>query len=376
LNSFIAEFTLNGDYVRILEMPYIEDNVYLVLHDFKWVADDTLLFGGLQRVWPENGDLKSREWHYCIASLHVGEDNRVTVNWKKIIDTAESTQGKFWKEIDSLLFHCDQDHIYTAFSSRSYQDNVPYVQVHCYTQEGTLLWSQSIEATRKPNLSVDEEDNSLTSWTAIYAMTVGEQGIFVGGVTRTDGVLPKAKKPYVKSGIEEDLNKQGFVVQLSHQGTILKSRTFGGNGDEAVYDMALNDDGLLFVTGSTTSTDFPLVNPMQEQVFEKETGFIAILSPSLKFLFSTYWGGKEYAIPEEDPKKEYYRLKEDKPITQGLFIRADSTTFLVSGYTTNNTFPLKHAFQSNNPPCPWGEDGSLSNVFLSEMTFAEDDTLP
>jgi hypothetical protein len=372
LNSFIAEFTLNGDFVRILEMPYIEDNGYLVLHDFKWVADDTLLFGGLQRVWPENGDLKSREWHYCIASLHVGEDNRVTVNWKQIITTPGTSRGKYG-EIDNLLLYCSQDHIYTAFSSRSYQDNVPCGQVHCYTQEGTLLWSQSIEATRKPNLSVDEEDNSLTSWTAIYAMTVGEQGIFVGGVTRTDGVLPKAKKPYVKSGIEEDLNKQGFVVQLSHQGTILKSRTFGGNGDEAVYDMALNDDGLLFVTGSTTSTDFPLVNPMQDEVFEEETGFIAVLSPSLSFLFSTYWGGEEYVIPEELSKKSDSLWK---PMTRGLFIRADSTTFLVSGYTNNNTFPLKHAFQSDNPPCPWGEDGSLSNVFLSEMTFAEDDTLP
>ncbi|MDD4029439.1 MAG: SBBP repeat-containing protein, partial [Caldisericia bacterium] len=374
LNSFIAEFTRDGDFVRILEMPYIEDNGYLVLHDFEWVTDDTLLFGGLQRVWPENGDLKSRgKWHYCIASLHVGEENRVTINWKKIITTPGSSQGKYG-EIDSLLLHCDQDRIYTAFSSRSYQDSVPYGHVHCYTQEGTLLWSQSIEAARKPNPSVDEEDNSLPSWTAIYAMTVGEQGIFVGGVIRNDGVLPKSKNSFPKTGIEEKLNKQGFVVQLSHEGTILQSRTFGGNSDEAVYDMALNDDGLLFVTGSTSSTDFPLVNPMQDQVFEKETGFIAILSPSLKFLFSTYWGGKEYAIPEEDPEKEYYRLIEDKPMTRGLFIRADSTTFLVSGYTDNNTFPLKHAFQSDNPPCPWGE-GILGNVFLSAMTFAEDDTL-
>jgi hypothetical protein len=374
LNSFIAEFTLDGDFVRILEMPYIEDNGYLVLHDFEWVTDDTLLFGGLQRVWPENGDLKSRgRWHYCIASLHLGEDNCVTINWKKIITTPGSSGGKYG-EIDNLLLYCDQDHIYTAFSSRSYQDNVSIGNVHCYTQEGTLLWSQSIEAKRKQNPSVDEEDNSLTAWTSIYAMAVGEQGIFVGGVTWSDGVLPKSKNSK-KSGIEENLNKQGFVVQLSHQGTILQSRSFGGNSDEAVYDMALNDDGLLFVTGSTSSADFPLVNSIQNQVFEKETGFIAVLSPSLKFLFSTYWGGKEYAIPEEDPEKKYYRLKEDKPMTQGLFIRADSTSFLVSGYTDNNTFPLKHAFQSDNPPCPWGE-GILGSVFLSSMTFAEDDILP
>jgi hypothetical protein len=374
LNSFIAEFTLDGDFVRILEMPYIEDNGYLVLHDFEWVTDDTLLFGGLQRVWPENGDLKSRgRWHYCIASLHLGEDNCVTINWKKIITTPGSSGGKYG-EIDNLLLYCDQDHIYTAFSSRSYQDNVSYGNVHCYTQEGTLLWSQSIEATRKQNPSVDEEDNSLTAWTSIYAMAVGEQGIFVGGVTWSDGVLPKSINSK-KSGIEENLNKQGFVVQLSHQGTILQSRSFGGNSDEAVYDMALNDDGLLFVTGSTSSTDFPLVNPMQDQVFEEETGFITILSPSLKFLFSTYWGGEEYEMPKGTIQEEdsSYR-NEYKPTSRSMFIRADSTSFLVSGYTDNNTFPLKHAFQSDNPPCPWGE-GILGSVFLSSMTFAEDDIL-
>ncbi|MDD4615014.1 MAG: SBBP repeat-containing protein [Caldisericia bacterium] len=48
LNSFIAEFTLNGEFVRILELPYIEDDGYLVLQNFKWNNDDTIIVGGLQ----------------------------------------------------------------------------------------------------------------------------------------------------------------------------------------------------------------------------------------------------------------------------------------------------------------------------------------
>jgi hypothetical protein len=55
--------------------------------------------------------------------------------------------------------------------------------------------------------------------------------------------------------------RDAFVVKLDSAGCITKEFAIGGDGDDAGYAIAVARSGHAYVTGSTTSEDFPLVNP-------------------------------------------------------------------------------------------------------------------
>jgi hypothetical protein len=115
LNSFIAEFTLNGDFIRILEMPYIEDNGYLILQDFQWISDNEIVVGGIQSTWSENTkEYREGKMKYFVASLHIEENNRVILNWKQLISNLNSQLPAHNKKIEPLKIDVFQGKIYTA----------------------------------------------------------------------------------------------------------------------------------------------------------------------------------------------------------------------------------------------------------------------
>ena len=85
-----------------------------------------------------------------------------------------------------------------------------------------------------------------------------------------------------------------FVAKLNADGT---QRTYlailGGSGDDAGFDIAVNSEGSVYVTGSTSSTNFPQMNAAQP-IFGGGTqdAFVAKLNPSGSALvYSTYFGG-------------------------------------------------------------------------------------
>lgn len=68
---------------------------------------------------------------------------------------------------------------------------------------------------------------------------------------------------------------------------------FGGSGSDAVTGLSLDVNGNLVVSGHTTSTDFPTMNPIQSANGGKSDAVIVKLSASGELLFSTYFGGVE-----------------------------------------------------------------------------------
>jgi hypothetical protein len=84
-----------------------------------------------------------------------------------------------------------------------------------------------------------------------------------------------------------------FITKFSPSGQLLFSTYLGGNGYEVGRGVAIDSQGKLYVAGWTTSTNLPLVNPLQPS-FEGivSDAFVAILSPDgATITFSTYWGG-------------------------------------------------------------------------------------
>ncbi len=85
----------------------------------------------------------------------------------------------------------------------------------------------------------------------------------------------------------------GFVLEISPSGKVLFATYFGGSGDETINGIAVDARGEIYITGTTTSTDLPLVHPFQSQSKNTvETGFVAKIDPvDARVVYSTYLGG-------------------------------------------------------------------------------------
>src|SRR5262249_52084821 len=83
-----------------------------------------------------------------------------------------------------------------------------------------------------------------------------------------------------------------FVTKLSPSGSSLVYSTYlGGGGIDYGYGIAVDGSGSAYVTGQTGSSDFPTVNPYQSDQGDTDA-FVAKLSPDgAGLVYSTYLGG-------------------------------------------------------------------------------------
>lgn len=92
----------------------------------------------------------------------------------------------------------------------------------------------------------------------------------------------------------------GFVLQISPAGKILFATYFGGSGDESINGVAVDGRGIIYIAGSTTSTDFALVHALQSQAKNSvESGFVAKIDPfTAQVIYSAYLGGSAFDTAE------------------------------------------------------------------------------
>jgi len=76
---------------------------------------------------------------------------------------------------------------------------------------------------------------------------------------------------------------------------IVYSSLFGGTAVDSVKAMTVDANGLVYITGSTTSTDLTTVNALQTANAGTTDGFVAVFDPTQSFaaslLYATYLGG-------------------------------------------------------------------------------------
>ena len=84
-----------------------------------------------------------------------------------------------------------------------------------------------------------------------------------------------------------------FVAKLNAAGNGLVYCTYlGGVGDDRAYGLALGPDGSAYVTGMTTSKNFPVANARQSKLAGTKNAFVFKLAPAGNSLvYSTYLGG-------------------------------------------------------------------------------------
>jgi Abnormal spindle-like microcephaly-assoc'd, ASPM-SPD-2-Hydin/Beta-propeller repeat len=139
-----------------------------------------------------------------------------------------------------------------------------------------------------------------------------------------------------------------FISKLNPTGSALLYSTYlggsTGNGDSGLA-IAIDSSGDAYVTGLTTSSNFPVANPLQSALKSAAgDAFVAELNPSgSALLYSTYLGGSGAA----------------GDFGRGIAVSPSGVT-LVTGVTTSADFPLQNAIQSTLK-------NSVSAAFVSAL---------
>jgi len=122
--------------------------------------------------------------------------------------------------------------------------------------------------------------------------------------------------------------KDVVVFKLVPAGNALVFSTYiGGTGAEKSKGIALDSTGSIYVTGWTSSPDFPVLNPIQGALSGVQDTFVVKMAPpGRRFLYSTYLGGTDS--------------------DSGRDIAVDSTDAVyVAGHSWSSDYPLLNPLQ-------------------------------
>ncbi|MCX8051865.1 MAG: SBBP repeat-containing protein [Chlorobi bacterium] len=115
--------------------------------------------------------------------------------------------------------------------------------------------------------------------------------IAVGRTNSSDFPIAQAQQP-TNAG-DNDI----FVTALSTQNLqILWSTYYGGSAFDEAYGVATSPSGSVFVTGVTVSTDFPTANAYQARPPALDNAFVLSLNSAGRRTWATYLGGNDYDL--------------------------------------------------------------------------------
>jgi hypothetical protein len=92
--------------------------------------------------------------------------------------------------------------------------------------------------------------------------------------------------------------EDAFITRLDSKGESLLFSTYvGGSGNDAGLAIARSPEGFVYVTGETMSADFPIVNPMPNTSYHGNgDAFLLRLMTDYQIDYSFFWGGSEEDI--------------------------------------------------------------------------------
>ena len=153
------------------------------------------------------------------------------------------------------------------------------------------------------------------------SMVVGPKGdVYMTGTTlSTDFPMANAAQT-TRNG-----NSDAFVVWIDSSQNLAYSTFLGGGSDETGQGVAVDSKGVIYVAGSTKSSDFPVVAGFQTQLGGGQDAFAAVIDPSQSgsgtVLYSTLIGGSGWETG------------------RGIAVAPDGTFWVVGG-TYSSDFPV------------------------------------
>lgn len=135
-----------------------------------------------------------------------------------------------------------------------------------------------------------------------------------------------------------------FVTKLNKYGNGLVYSTYlGGSGNDYGFSLAVDSLGFAYVAGTTSSTNFPLNNPLQNWAGGQSDAFVTKVDlQGNGLVYSTYLGGSNSEL--------------------GLDIAVDNFgNAYITGDTTSSNFPVKNALQNTY--------GGKGDAFVTALSF-------
>lgn len=147
--------------------------------------------------------------------------------------------------------------------------------------------------------------------------------IFVGGGTGSDDFpLINPHQPAL-NGIGDVF----LTIFNTDWQSLSYSTYFGGNQNEAIRDINVDSMGRFIAIGYTYSTDFPLVNPLQSNIYGLTDAFVSYFEQDgQSLLYSTYLGGDEGEIGES------------------IYLNENDLVY-IGGSTWSANFPVENPYQ-------------------------------
>ncbi len=173
-------------------------------------------------------------------------------------------------------------------------------------------------------------------------------GVDASGNVYIAGSTDSADFPLALFGSLTAGNAHVFVAKLNATGsTLLYADYLGGSGYDYGYALTLDSAGEVYVTGSTNSSNFPVLNSYQSTYPGGFNAFITKVSADgSSLLYSTYFGGNGSDIPAS-------------------IVLDSSSDILIAGNTTSNNLPVANAYQSAISANQGGQFGNYG--FLSKF---------
>ena len=178
------------------------------------------------------------------------------------------------------------------------------------------------------------------------AIDNGANNVYVVGQTSSNNLpLLNPAQPVLGGSFD------AFIAKISSAGAKVYTTYLGGSGDDRGTGIAVNSAGAAYVTGFTSSTNFPTVTPLQIANGGGFDAFVAKLNPAGNaFLYSTYLGGSAN-------ESNTTTVTSTNPIV----LNAASDAY-ITGFTSSPNFPTAAPLQPAN--------GGNQDAFVAKISDA------
>jgi len=168
---------------------------------------------------------------------------------------------------------------------------------------------------------------------------------YVTGITKSSDFPTKNAFDYTYNDNEDYSPGDAFVAKISANGELLWSTFLGGSGGEVGNGIALDTDGSCYITGWTSSEDFPTHNAFDSSYNGGQYGdaFVTKFASNGELLWSTFLGGSE--------------------TDESNCIAVSDGICYITGNTASSNFPLKNAYCST-----FGGGDRYGDAFVSKFS--------
>ncbi|OGC91672.1 MAG: hypothetical protein A2W25_13320 [candidate division Zixibacteria bacterium RBG_16_53_22] len=169
-----------------------------------------------------------------------------------------------------------------------------------------------------------------------YDIAVDSDGraYVTGGTNSADFVIVGGFDNQLNNG-PGDYDNDAFIAKYTYTDPILSlvySSYLGGGSHEEGFGIAIDAQGIAYITGETASNDFPLVNNDDDFVREWEVFVTKVGYTGGGLIYSTYLSGDEY----------------NDFLDSGHDIAVNGTKAYAIGFTDNPLFPLVNPLYGNH----------------------------